>query len=142
MQKHNLQRKTKDKKSTSVGRGGKRGKTAGRGTKGQKARSGRKLRPEMRDIIKKLPKLRGYAFNRIGKKAVTLQLEKVAEIFENGAEVSLKTLLQNKLIKKGEGAKIVSGVNTVSISKKLNFSGVKLSESAQKAVVASGGEVK
>jgi len=43
-----------------VGRGGKRGKTAGRGTKGQNARAGRKKRPELRDIIKKLPKRRGY----------------------------------------------------------------------------------
>ena len=59
MQFHNLQSKTKRKKSRQVGRGGTRGKTAGRGTKGQNARAGRKKRPELRDIIKKLPKLRG-----------------------------------------------------------------------------------
>src|SRR6185295_11416334 len=46
-------------KSRRVGRGGKRGKTAGRGGKGQSARAGNKRRPEWRDIIKKLPKLRG-----------------------------------------------------------------------------------
>ena len=43
----------------AVGRGGKRGKTSGRGTKGQNARAGRKKRPEMRDFIKRIPKLRG-----------------------------------------------------------------------------------
>ena len=59
MQFHTLKRKTKNKKSRRVGRGGTRGKTSGRGTKGQNARSGRKKRPEMRDIIKKVPKLRG-----------------------------------------------------------------------------------
>ncbi len=39
-----------------IGRGGKRGKTSGRGHKGQNARAGTSKRPEMRDIIKKLPK--------------------------------------------------------------------------------------
>ena len=59
MQFHNLRSKTKRKKSRQVGRGGTRGKTSGRGTKGQNARAGRKKRPELRDIIKHLPKLRG-----------------------------------------------------------------------------------
>ena len=45
-----------------VGRGqaSTRGKTSGRGGKGQTARAGNKRRPELRDIIKKLPKRRGY----------------------------------------------------------------------------------
>ena len=47
-------------KSRRVGRGGKRGKTSGRGGKGQTARSGNKIRPEWRDLIKKIPKRRGY----------------------------------------------------------------------------------
>ena len=59
MQFHNLTSKTKRKHARQVGRGGTRGKTSGRGTKGQNARSGRKKRPEMRDIIKRIPKLRG-----------------------------------------------------------------------------------
>ena len=59
MQFHNLKSKTKRKRSRQVGRGGTRGKTSGRGTKGQNARAGRKKRPELRDIIKRVPKLRG-----------------------------------------------------------------------------------
>jgi len=59
MQFHTLKRKNPNKKSRQVGRGGTRGKTAGRGTKGQNARSGRKKRPEIRDTIKRIPKLRG-----------------------------------------------------------------------------------
>lgn len=59
MQLHTLQRKTANKKSRQVGRGGTRGKTSGRGTKGQNARAGRKKRPELRDFIKRVPKLRG-----------------------------------------------------------------------------------
>ncbi|MDQ3244822.1 MAG: hypothetical protein M3P22_00520 [bacterium] len=63
MQIHELKRKNKNKKDRIVGRGGKHAKTAGRGGKGQTARAGNKRRPELRDIIKKLPKLRGYKFN-------------------------------------------------------------------------------
>lgn len=59
MQFHTLKRKTPNKKGRQVGRGGTRGKTAGRGTKGQNARAGRKKRPELRDVIKRVPKLRG-----------------------------------------------------------------------------------
>jgi len=63
MQWHTLKPRTKRKKSVSVGRGGKRGKTSGRGTKGQNARAGRKKRPEIRDFIKRFPKLRGRGVN-------------------------------------------------------------------------------
>lgn len=59
MQFHSLKRKTPNKRSKQVGRGGTRGKTSGRGTKGQNARAGRKKRPELRDFIKRVPKLRG-----------------------------------------------------------------------------------
>ncbi|MBX4181358.1 uL15 family ribosomal protein [Candidatus Parcubacteria bacterium] len=59
MQFHTLTRKTPNKKKKLVGRGGTRGKTSGRGTKGQNARAGHKKRPELRDFIKRVPKLRG-----------------------------------------------------------------------------------
>jgi len=63
MQFHTLKRKTPNKKHKTVGRGGTRGKTSGRGTKGQNARAGRKKRPELRDFIKRVPKLRGRGKN-------------------------------------------------------------------------------
>jgi ribosomal protein L15 len=65
MQIHNLKRVHKNKKDRIVGRGGKHAKTSGRGGKGQTARSGNKRRPELRDIIKRLPKNRGYQFKSI-----------------------------------------------------------------------------
>jgi large subunit ribosomal protein L15 len=52
----------KNKEKKRVGRGGKRGTYCGRGIKGQKARAGAKIRPALRDFIKKIPKLRGYRF--------------------------------------------------------------------------------
>ncbi len=76
MQIHNLKRKNKNKRDRLVGRGGKHAKTSGRGGKGQTARAGNKRRPELRDIIKKLPKLRGYQFKSI-RRAVLVTGDKI-----------------------------------------------------------------
>lgn len=75
MQFHNLKRNTPNKKSKQVGRGGKRGKTSGRGTKGQNARAGRKKRPESRDIIKRVPKLRGRGTSSLKSRQIKLKGE-------------------------------------------------------------------
>lgn len=72
MQLHTLKPKTPRKKAKQVGRGGTRGKTAGRGTKGQNARAGRKKRPELRDFIKRIPKLRGRGINSLKSRQVKL----------------------------------------------------------------------
>ncbi|HEV7702170.1 MAG TPA: hypothetical protein VGO63_01855 [Candidatus Paceibacterota bacterium] len=78
MQIHDLKRTHKNKKDRMVGRGGKHAKTSGRGGKGQTARAGNKRRPELRDIIKKLPKNRGYSFNS-KKKPLILTSDKVTK---------------------------------------------------------------
>lgn len=67
MQLHKIKPENKLKKSKRVGRGGKRGNYSGKGIKGQKSRAGAKVRPEIRDMIKKIPKRRGYKASR-GKK--------------------------------------------------------------------------
>jgi ribosomal protein L15 len=79
MQIHNLKRTHKNKKDRLVGRGGKHAKTSGRGGKGQTARAGNKRRPELRDIIKKLPKNRGYQF-KSKKKPFLLRMDKTLSI--------------------------------------------------------------
>ena len=79
MQIHNLKREHKNKKDRIVGRGGKHAKTSGRGGKGQTARAGNKRRPELRDIIKKLPKNRGYQF-KSKKKPFKLAIDKVLSV--------------------------------------------------------------
>jgi ribosomal protein L15 len=76
MQIHNLKRIHKNKRDRIVGRGGKHAKTSGRGGKGQTARAGNKRRPELRDIIKKLPKNRGYKF-KSKKKPFVLATDKI-----------------------------------------------------------------
>jgi ribosomal protein L15 len=86
MQINQLKRKHKNKKDRIVGRGGKHAKTSGRGGKGQTARAGNKRRPELRDIIKKLPKNRGYSFNTI-RKAIMLGKKQVPSAEEGYASM-------------------------------------------------------
>ena len=103
MQIHNLQPKTHFRRGQRIGRGGKRGTTAGRGTKGQKARAGHKIRPQLRDIIKKLPKLRGYKFKSFRPKPAALNLETLEKHFQSGDTVSPEVLLKKGLIRKIKG---------------------------------------
>src|SRR3989344_8756939 len=103
MQIHQVKREHPLKKARQVGRGGKRGKTAGRGTKGQLARAGRKLRPELRDIIKKLPKLRGYRFAGVPAPLTVVNLGTINKYFETGAIISPATLLEKTLVRRHGG---------------------------------------
>lgn len=106
MQFHNLKRNRSNRKAKQVGRGGTRGKTSGRGTKGQNARSGRKKRPEMRDVIKRLPKLRGRgknSFKSIQIKPLVISRSRVQSFFKEGEEITAKTLIEKGLIKTKNG---------------------------------------
>ena len=132
--------------SRRVGRGGKRGKTSGRGTKGQNARSGRKKRPELRDIIKKLPKRRGYGKNRgrtvDGTKPAPLaiSLGRLETLFDSGSEVTLRALADKGVIRlrKMVPVKVVGGGT---IGKKLTIKGLDVSASARVAIEKAGGVV-
>ena len=103
MQTHNLKRKHPNKKTRQVGRGGTRGKTAGRGTKGQNARAGHKKRPEIRDFIKRVPKLRGRGKNintSIELKPAPVNLGDLNKVFKDGDTVSPAILVKKGLVKK------------------------------------------
>jgi len=106
MQFNNLKKNSANRKAKQVGRGGTRGKTSGRGTKGQNARSGRKKRPEMRDVIKRLPKLRGRGKNFLKsrfEKPLPINISRVKEHFKEGEEINAKMLLEKGLIKTRNG---------------------------------------
>ena len=143
MQLNQLKRIHKNKSAKRVARGGKRGKTAGRGTKGQKARAGHRMRPELRDIIKKIPKLRGYRFKSFAIKPVAVNLSKIEVAFSSGDVVSPETLFIKKLIKK-VGGKLpkVKILATGEITKKIELAGCLISLSAKSAIEKAGGTVK
>jgi large subunit ribosomal protein L15 len=145
MQIHNVKRKTPNTKRMIVARGGKRGKTAGRGTKGQKARAGHKIRPEIRDLIKRIPKLRGRGKNSnlsIQEKVVTLNIEALELIYAAGDTVSRLTLAHNGLISLQNGklpqVKILGDGN---LTKKLTIKGLIISASAKEKIQKAGGAI-
>ena len=144
MQIHELKRQHKNKKDRIVGRGGKHAKTSGRGGKGQTARAGNKRRPELRDIIKKLPKHRGYQFNSYQVKPVGISLDKILVAYPKGGEVNPVTLLELNVIKKKKGflpeVKILSSKTDFNI--KIQVSKCLISDSAKEKIVKAGGEVK
>jgi large subunit ribosomal protein L15 len=147
MQANTLKRTHANITTPRVGRGGKRGKTSGRGTKGQKARAGHKMRPEMRDTLKKLPKLRGFGKNRARTVRVRggytpINLATLEETFTAGDTVTLAVLSQKGLARSRGGHIVpVKILGTGTLTKKLSLSGVAFSGSAKTAIEAAGGSI-
>ena len=137
MQLHQLKKTSKSKNKKRIGRGGKRGTYSGRGIKGQKARAGRKIRPEIRDFIKKIPKKRGYKFKAKPKPQI-VNLKDLEEHFKEGETVSPETLFKKGLIGslKGKRGKIknieVKILGKGKLTKKLEIKDCKLSKSTEK----------
>jgi large subunit ribosomal protein L15 len=144
MQLNNLSRKTPNKKSVQVGRGGTRGKTAGKGTKGQNARSGRKKRPELRDIIKRLPKLRGRGaspLKSITTAFVAVNVGKLAA-FPKGSIVTPRALQEAGMIERRAGAlPQVKILATGDLPHQISVKGCVVSASARAKIEAAGGTV-
>ena len=148
MQLHQLQPTTSRKPAKRIGRGGKRGKTSGKGHKGQKSRAGNSTRPELRDIIKKLPKLRGHGKNRartVHADRVRPEIVNVASLetaFDAGTEVSPKALVARGLVvtrrKQIPAVKILGHGD---LAKKLSVSGCEVSKSAREKIEAAGGTI-
>ena len=103
MQFHHLSPKTKLKHGKRIGRGGKRGTYSGKGIKGQKARAGARIRPEERDILKRIPKLRGYKFKSFRIKPAVVNLGDIDKKFKTGETVSPESLLTAGLIHRIKG---------------------------------------
>ncbi len=98
MQINNLKRIHKNKRDRLIGRGGKHAKTGGRGGKGQTARAGNKRRPELRDIIKRLPKKRGYQFKSI-QDFLIVESDTLASKGEKFSEIRKRLLIKGGKIK-------------------------------------------
>ena len=146
---HTLKRKSKRPyRRVGRGQGSSRGKQSGRGGKGQTARAGHKIRPELRDIIKKLPKRRGYGKNRgrtvnaSREDAVPVSLKRLAFVFENGAEITPKILKERGVIRaRGPLFPPIKIMGGVEITKKFSIKGCVVSESARAAIEKAGGNI-
>lgn len=146
MQLNSFAPRTKNKKPEPVGRGGKRGKTSGRGGKGQTARAGHKIRPEARDMIKKIPKLRGHGKNRArtvrtNRIAITaVSISAIETAYKVGETVSPATLLAKGLVRRAKGrAPFVKILGKGPFTKALIIKGCAISAIAREALLAAGG---
>lgn len=122
------------------GHGSGNGKTAGKGHKGQKARSGGGVRPGFEGgqmpLYRRLPK-RGFK-NRNSKEIIAINVD-VLNRFEDGAEVTVESLLATSAISKaGDGVKILGNGE---LTKKLTVKVNAVSETAKAKIEAAGGTV-
>lgn len=123
-----------------VGRGeASKGKTAGRGTKGTKARY--QVRPGFEGggvrLVMRTPKLRGFK-NPFRVEYQVVNIEKLAEHYPAGGNVTVADLVSKGLVRKNEPVKVLGNGD---ITVKLNVSVDKVSESAKTKIVAAGGSV-
>ncbi|MBN9224471.1 50S ribosomal protein L15 [Microbacterium sp.] len=126
---------------TRVGRGeGSKGKTAGRGTKGTKARYQVKVGFEggQMPLHMRTPKLRGFK-NPFRVEYQVVNLDKLAELYPTGGDVTVGDLVAKGAVRKNEKVKVLG---TGDISVKLTVAVDKVSGSAEQKIVAAGGSIK
>ena len=129
------------KAKTRVGRGeGSKGKTAGRGTKGTKARSNVPAAFEggQMPLHMRTPKLRGFK-NPFRVEYQVVNLDKLAELYPAGGDVTVSDLVAKGAVRKNEKVKVLAGGD---IAVKLTVDVDKVSGAAEQKIVAAGGSVK
>ena len=120
------------------GEGSGRGKTAGKGTKGQRARTGgrNKLKLKgMKQMLLSFPKLRGFKSRYV--KPETVSLERLSKAFPQGAKIDLKTLKHKHLVSNTALAAKVVGNEAKAV---FTLDGVAASEAAKAAIEKAGGK--
>ena len=129
------------KAKTRVGRGeGSKGKTAGRGTKGTKARYQVRVGLEGGNLnqVMRAPKLRGFK-NPFRVEYQVVNLERLAELYPKGGDVTIGDLVAKGAVRKNEKVKVLGSGD---IAVKLTVAVDKVSSSAEQKIVAAGGSVK
>ncbi|MBT1181534.1 50S ribosomal protein L15 [Bifidobacterium sp. CP2] len=129
-----------NKDRTRVGRGeGSKGKTAGRGAKGQTKRN--HVRPGFEGgqlpLYMRLPKLRGFR-NPFKTEFQVVNIAKLAKLFPEGGEVSVADLVAKGAVRDGFPVKVLAEGET---SAKFTLKGVKASASAKAKIEAAGGSI-
>ena len=130
----------KSGKRKARGTGGKGGKTAGRGSKGQRARNtvARGFEGGQTPLKQRVPKLSGFN-NPFRVEYQAINLHALNELAEKvGADIDLDTLVESGLLTKGDFAKILARGE---ISTKVNVHAHGASASAIAAIEAAGGSV-
>ncbi|MFD5599440.1 50S ribosomal protein L15 [Leucobacter sp. NPDC058333] len=129
------------KAKTRVGRGeASKGKTAGRGTKGTKARYQVKVGFEggQMPLHMRTPKLRGFK-NPFRTEYQVVNVAKLAELYPKGGDVTVEDLVAKGAVRKNQPVKVLGDGD---LQVKLSVQVDKVSSSAEQKIVAAGGAVK
>lgn len=140
MQIHELKLSKKRKRGKRVGRGGKRGIYSGRGNKGQKARTNKRLKLKRigSSLSRHLPKIGG--FKSLYPRAQSARLSVIEGKFAEGERITLKALQSKGIIRNAnKPVKILSGGK---FSKKFTIEGISISKRAKEQIEKAGGAVK
>ena len=124
---------------TRVGRGeGSKGKTAGRGTKGSKARKNISAAFEggQMPIHMRLPKMKGFR-NRFKVEFQVVNLDRLAELFPDGGEIGPLELASAGAVRKGHLVKVLGDGELGGVQ--LHVTAHKFSASAKEKITAAGG---
>ncbi|MDX1607630.1 MAG: uL15m family ribosomal protein [Candidatus Spechtbacterales bacterium] len=158
MQTHDI-KKPKQKKKRRVGRGGKRGTFSGRGVKGQKARAGHNIRPQILDYIFKIPKATGPTSKGQNKghnvrgggvmgsqnvqPVFTINTGDLQSVVKKGDVVDPEFLVKKKLVAKHKGRvpKNIKLLGKGELKKEITVKGLKLSASARQQIEKAGGKI-
>ena len=149
---HKLPKSKANPKSRRVGRGGKKGFSSGRGSKGQKARSGVhqgadfrggdtpiwKLFPKRRGANKKTP-IKHRFFQLRNADSAVFNLERIDKLFSAGDTVSVAVLRERRMIRPIQKKIKILGQGV--LTKPINFSGLKLSAQTKEKILQAGGRV-
>ena len=126
--------KNKEKKRIARGTSGKGGKTAGRGTKGQRSRTGfnlpRFFEGGQSTLIKRFPKLRGFKSHSL--KPQVVNLDRIESKYKDGEQVNPKTLFEKGLIKEPKRAVKILGDGK--LTKKVIIENCLISKSVAKQI--------
>ena len=133
------------KRVQRIGRSGKRGSYSGRGVKGQRSRSGHRIRPAERDMIIRLPKLRGFrnkpkfevpeVFN------LGLLSHKLKSYADKGTLTVDRDLLKAAHLVKKDFKGIVKVLGTGEIAFPIMVKGLQVSKSAKMKIEKAGGAI-
>ena len=146
MKLHDLKPQAGSKKEgIRVGRGtaGRRGKTAGRGTKGQGARAGKPVRQYNQGgnlpFYRRLPFKRGEGFTPLSRIEYNeVNLDQLVQ-FKDGAEISPSTLAEAQLLRKPSNPVVILGRGQLKAALKINVH--RVTASAKTKIEAAGGSV-
>ena len=134
------QRRT-NRKRKGKGIGSGLGKTAGRGHKGQKSRSGvavRNFEGGQMPIYRKTPKRGFNSLKKINPKSLTISLISFNK-FEENSLIDIKFLIQSGFLKKKDHKKSIKLIDSIQFNKKLQFKDFKVTPGAKKRIEELGG---